>query len=143
MNREPITVRVTIRDTLPAVWARFTNPADIMQWNSASSDWHCPEAENDLRVGGRFRYRMAARDGSAAFDFEGTYTEVIPNKQIAFALGDARTVRVTFADGGDTVSVTETFDPEAFNPRELQQEGWQAILSRFAQHCEQNAHRPM
>ncbi len=139
MKLEPITVEVTIHDTLPDVWARFTTPADIMQWNSASSDWHCPEAENDLRAGGRFRYRMAARDGSAAFDFAGVYTEVEAQRLIAFALGDDRTVRVAFSAQGDRVTVTETFDPEGYNPREMQQAGWQAILSSFARHCEQSA----
>lgn len=44
-----------------------------MQWNQASPDWHCPSASIDLRVVGRHVARMAARDGSFGFDYEGTY----------------------------------------------------------------------
>jgi uncharacterized protein YndB with AHSA1/START domain len=135
----PITVRVVVQGDLPTVWQRFTTPADILQWNSASEDWHCPEAENDLRVGGRFRYRMAARDGSAAFDFEGAYTQVVPPALIAYTMDDGRAVRVIFAARGGEVTVAETFDPEGENPRDLQRQGWQAILNRFAYHCAQQA----
>lgn len=134
---KPITVRVVVQGDLPTVWQRFTTPADILQWNSASEDWQCPEAENDLRVGARFRYRMAARDGSAAFDFEGTYTKVAPHALIAYTMDDGRAVRVTFAARGGEVTVTETFNPDGENPRDLQRQGWQAILNRFAYHCAQ------
>lgn len=52
------------------------SPQHITQWNQASDDWHCPSADNDLRVGGSFSSKMAARDGSFEFDFEGIYDEV-------------------------------------------------------------------
>ncbi|MBC8044236.1 MAG: SRPBCC domain-containing protein [Rhizobacter sp.] len=54
-----------------AVWTKWTQPADIRQWYFASEDWHAPSAENELRAGGKFRTAMAAKDGSAGFDFEG------------------------------------------------------------------------
>lgn len=136
MKPELISIAVNIRTTLRDAWTRFTTPQDIMLWNSASDDWHCPEAENDLRPGGRFRYRMAARDGSAAFDFAGQYTEVAPQSLIAFLLDDGRSVRVSFSELHGEVTVTESFEPEAMNSLALQHQGWQAILNRFATHCE-------
>ncbi len=136
MKPEPITVAVNISTMLRDAWMRFTTPQDIMLWNSASDDWHCPEAENDLRPGGRFRYRMAARDGSAAFDFTGQYTEVVPQSLIAFLLDDGRSVRVSFSELHGEVTVTESFEPEAVHSLALQHQGWQAILNRFAAHCE-------
>jgi len=41
----------------------FTNPADVARWWGPIGV-RCPSAENDLRVGGRFRFAMRADDGS-------------------------------------------------------------------------------
>jgi len=49
-----------------------TKNVHITQWNNASEDWHTPRAENDLKPGGTFNYRMEAKNGSAGFDFRGT-----------------------------------------------------------------------
>ena len=44
-----------------------------MEWNHASENWYTSSAENDLslRAGGKFNYKMAARDGSYSFDISG------------------------------------------------------------------------
>lgn len=130
-----IIVERTVRAPLAAVWQAWTTPADIMQWNAASDDWHTTAATVDLRVGGQFRSRMEARDGSAGFDFEGTYTEVVPGQRLVYAFGD-RTAVVEFTDGPDGTTVREEFDPEQIHPVEMQRDGWQAILDRFARHVE-------
>lgn len=109
-----------------------------MRWNAASEDWHAPRAENDLRVGGVFRCRMEAKDGSAGFDFSGVYTEVIPQERIAYALDDQRTVEVQFTVEGNAVHIVETFVAEDANPVEMQRAGWQAILNNFKQYVEQS-----
>ncbi len=131
-----ITIEVTVAAPLEDVWRAWTTPADITCWNAASDDWHCPHASLDLRVGGAFSYRMAARDGSVAFDFEGTFTEVVPRERIAFAMGDARTVVVTFVPSATGVTVRETFEAESEHSGEQQRQGWQAILNRFRRHTE-------
>lgn len=136
MAAQKITVRTTVNRPPDEVWKKWTTPADVMAWNSASDDWHCPNATNDLRMGGAFNYRMEARDGSFGFDFFGIYDEVIPEKKIAYTLGDERKVEIEFspADGGTLV--TETFDAESENSPELQRDGWQAILDHFKRHAE-------
>ena len=116
----------------------FTTPTDITKWNQASDDWHSPSAENDLRPGGEFSYRMEAKDGSSGFDFGGVYDEVITNKRIAYTLGDGRKVEVNFTSKGDSTGVVETFEAEATNPIELQRGGWQAILDNFKRYVEAN-----
>lgn len=78
---------------------------------------------------------MEARDGSFGFDFAGTYTEVIPQRRIAYTFGD-RVGEVDFADGADGVTVTVTFDSETTHSEAQQREGWQAILDNFARHVE-------
>lgn len=74
---------------------------------------------------------MEARDGSAGFDFSGTYTDVVPHQKIAYTLGDDRTVEITFEETAQGVRVTETFDIENENSAEMQRAGWQSILNNF------------
>ncbi len=131
-----ITVETTVRAPLDKVWRAWTTPDDILRWNAASDDWHTTAAAVDLRVGGTFSSRMEAKDGSMGFDFEGTYTEVVPQERIAYAMDDGRTVVVEFAAEEAGVRVREVFDAEATNPMELQRQGWQAILDHFARYVE-------
>ncbi|MEG0188253.1 MAG: SRPBCC domain-containing protein, partial [Algoriella sp.] len=65
-----ITVDITIDAPLDKVWSAFNNPDDIVKWNQASPDWHCPKAENNLQIGGTLKSTMAAKDGSFQFEFE-------------------------------------------------------------------------
>ncbi len=135
-EKAPITVTTTVNAPVEQVWEAWNNPAHVVKWNAASEDWHTPKAENDLREGGSFSYRMEAKDGSFSFDFAGVYSEVKTNERIAYAMGDERKVDITFQADGDTTTVTETFDPESQNPVEMQQAGWQAILDNFKKYTE-------
>ncbi|PWS28636.1 polyketide cyclase [Pedobacter yonginense] len=137
-NSASITVKVIVNAPIEKVWEFWTNPEHITQWAFASPDWHAPKAENDLRSGGKFSTTMAARDGSMSFDFGGTYTNVIENKVIEYTIEDGRKVKIVFEGNGDQTNVIETFDPEQMNPREMQQDGWQAILDDFKKYTEEN-----
>ena len=75
-SKQTIIVETIIKAPVSNVWKSWTSPDDIVNWNFASDDWHSPEAENDLRTGGTFRWKMAAKDGSMSFDFEGKYTAI-------------------------------------------------------------------
>jgi uncharacterized protein YndB with AHSA1/START domain len=132
-----ITVQALVECGIDRAWDAYTNPAAITQWNFAVPEWHCPRAENDLRVGGTVRSRMEARDGSMGFDFEGVYTEVVPMERLAYALGEDRTVVATFRDAGhgDT-EVSVRFTPDPTNPLDMQRGGWQAILNNYKAYAE-------
>ena len=97
-------------------------------------EWHTTRSAVDLREGGKFAARMEAKDGSAGFDFEGTYTRVVPNKIIDFRMSDGREVNIEFVERDGGVLVRETFDTENENPAEMQRAGWQAILDNFGRH---------
>jgi uncharacterized protein YndB with AHSA1/START domain len=131
-----ITIETLVKADLNTVWAAWNNPEEIKQWNAASDDWHTTQSTVDLREGGKFSSRMEAKDGSAGFDFEGTYTRILPQKTIEYRLGDGRDVNVEFAEGADGVLVRETFEAESQIDREHQRRGWQAILDNFAKHVE-------
>jgi uncharacterized protein YndB with AHSA1/START domain len=131
-----ITVESLVKADLNAVWTAWSNPEDIKQWNAASDDWHTTESSVDLREGGKLSARMEAKDGSVGFDFEGTYTRIVPPKMIEYRLGDGRTVKVEFTADADGVRVRETFEAETENAPEMQRQGWQAILDSFVRHVE-------
>ncbi|MDK2123888.1 SRPBCC family protein [Parachitinimonas caeni] len=128
-----ITVETLVAAPLSQVWRAYTSPEDILQWNAASDDWHTTKAHVDLRVGGTFSSHMAAKDGSMGFDFAGTYTQIVEHALIEYTFG-GRMAKVVFAQTAEGVRVTVTFDGELTHSPEQQQQGWQAILDRFARH---------
>ena len=106
-----ITVETIVNAPLDHVWKVWNEPEHIMNWAFASDDWHAPRSENDLTVGGKFSTTMAAKDGSASFDFGGIYTAVKNHELIEY-------------------------DMEETNPEEMQRGGWQAILDNFKKYAE-------
>ncbi|MCO6473504.1 MAG: SRPBCC domain-containing protein, partial [Melioribacteraceae bacterium] len=108
----------------------------ITNWNFASDDWHCPSAENNLRIGGKLKSRMEAKDGTFGFDFEAVYDEVIEHEKIAFTLLDGRKVETLFEIVDGKTKVTTTFDAEEQNTVEMQRDGWQSILDNFKTYIE-------
>lgn len=86
-----ITVSTVVRGSIKSVWNAWTLPEHIIHWNFAADTWHAPAAVNDLQVGGKFTYRMEAKDGSEGFDFSGVYSEIIEHKVIAYTMDDGRT----------------------------------------------------
>ena len=136
MNATKITIESVISANTKNVWDCYTLPEHITKWNFASDDWHCPKAENDLRVGGKLKSRMEAKDGSFGFDFEAIYDEVINHKKISYNLTDGRQVITVFENQNGQTKVTTTFDAETQNSVELQRNGWQAILENFKKYVE-------
>jgi uncharacterized protein YndB with AHSA1/START domain len=134
--KKAISVTATVKAPVEKVWMLWTTPEHIMNWNNASPDWHTPNAQNDLREGGRFSYRMESRDGSTGFDFGGTYQKLDTHREILYAMDDDRKARVLFIPRGNQTTIEETFEPESSNPEELQRMGWQAILDNFKQYAE-------
>lgn len=135
-DKTVITVSAAINAPIEKVWACWTQPKHIMQWNQAAPDWHCPASAVDLRIGGKFSATMAAKDGSFSFDFWGTYDDILENELIMVTLGDGRKWKTTFASNGEVTEVVEQFEAEDQNPVEMQKGGWQSILNNFKQHSE-------
>ena len=131
-----ITVETRINASVSKVWNLWTDPRHIVRWYYASEDWHTPRAENDLRTGGKFMFRMEAKDGSMGFDFTGEYGKIEPMRRIEYTIPDGRNVQIFFVPEGDITEVTEIFEAEQTNPPELQKKGWQSILDNFKKYAE-------
>lgn len=136
MSNLKITIEVTIEKKLEQVWNLWNEPEHIMKWNHASEDWHTVRAENELRVGGKYFYRMEAKDGSIGFDCDAVYIEVLLMKKLEYIGFGDRTVTIHFQAQGEKTRIIETFDIENENPVELQKTGWQAILNNFRKYAE-------
>jgi uncharacterized protein YndB with AHSA1/START domain len=130
-----IIIETTVKAPIDIVWRAYTSPEDIIQWNAASDDWHTTSSSVELRVGGTFSSRMEAKDGSFGFDFAGTYTKIVPNELIEYVF-DNRSASVEFMQTNNGVKVRITFVAETEHTIEQQEEGWQAILNKFAKHVE-------
>lgn len=136
--KKTITIDSTVNAGADRIWEYWTKPEHITRWNSASDEWHTPQAENDLRKGGKFLFRMETKDGSMGFDFTGVYNEVIPKKVIAYKLEDGRNVDILFREETGQTHIIQTFEAEHENPIEMQRDGWQAILNNFKNYAEQH-----
>ncbi len=137
MKPSKVIIEVSINAPKEKVWQYYTSPEHITKWNFADPSWHCPNAENDMKIGGRYLARMEAKDGSFGFDFEAIYSQIIDGEQFTYGFAD-RTVNVKFTSEGNQATVVITFDPENINPVERQRAGWQSILNNFKNYTENN-----
>ncbi len=136
MEKTKVTIKANVNASAEQVWKLWNDPAHIVNWNTASEDWHSPRAENDVKVGGKFNIRMEAKDGSFGFDFSGVYDKVEKHQLIEYTMDDDRKVSVIFEEKNGQTYITETFEAESQNPVEMQQSGWQAILDSFKKYAD-------
>lgn len=137
-NINLVSIEAVINAPVEKVWKMYTSPEHVVNWNFASPEWHSPKAENDLKEGGRFNYRMEAKDGSAGFDFCGSYTLVEKYSAIEYTMDDDRGVKVVFERKDASTIVTVVFEAEKSNSVEMQKSGWQSILDNFKMYVEAN-----
>ncbi|PJE64853.1 MAG: polyketide cyclase [Candidatus Ryanbacteria bacterium CG10_big_fil_rev_8_21_14_0_10_43_42] len=133
-----ITVQTTVTAPIEKVWECWNEPKHLTKWVFASDDWEALSPENDLRIGGKLKITMSAKDKSQSFDFILTYTEIKENELLESVMDDGRKVKVEFKETAEGVKVIETFDPESENSEEVQRSGWQAILDNFKKYVENN-----
>lgn len=131
-----IQVQNTINAPIEKVWDLWTLPEHIMNWNNASADWHTPYVENDLKVGGKFKFTMAIKDGSDGFDFEGVYTNVEKFSVIEYKLFDNRRANVRFENNGNEVKLTESFEPTTEEASDMEEQFCNAIIQNFKKYVE-------
>lgn len=131
-----ITIETLVHAPINLVWDTWNSPNHVVHWNHASDDWHSPKADNNFVVGGKFVYRMEAKDNSFGFDFSGTYEEIVDKKRVVTRLDDNRLVKTEFHVENDSVRIVETFEAEDQNSIELQREGWSAILNNYKLYTE-------
>ena len=68
-----VRIERTFEAPAEAVFDAWTSPEVMRRWWHAGPEWETPEAEVDLRVGGRIRVVMRASDGTEV-EAQGEYT---------------------------------------------------------------------
>lgn len=136
MKPERIIASVLVCKPVELVWEKWVSPEDIRQWNIPFNDWYCPRAENDLREGGRFCFRMESSNGKEGFDHKGRYNKIIPRQLIGYTLDDGRQSDVEFQHIDQNTIIRESFEPESGLSPIAQRAFCQAVLDRFKKHVE-------
>jgi uncharacterized protein YndB with AHSA1/START domain len=119
------------------VWQAWTDPAVMARWIAPSDAFSITVAEADVRVGGRYRFRMEPPQGEAN-DVSGVYREVVPVQRLVFTWAWASspereslvTVELRGLDGRTelTLKHEQFFDDAA---RDRHGEGWGRCLGRL------------
>jgi uncharacterized protein YndB with AHSA1/START domain len=133
-----ITVQTIVTAPINKVWEFWTIPKHIQKWNNPTDDWQTSYVENDVRVGGKFKYTMSTKDEITSFDYEGIYTKVDKFLVIEYQLVDDRTGSIQFESQNDKVKITEIFEPEEGNPESDQKQFCQDVIDNFKKYTEAN-----
>ncbi len=133
-----ITVQNTIEASIDKVWEFWTLPKHIQNWNTAIDNWYTEYAENDLKVGGKFKYKMVQKGGNASFDFEGIYTKIENLLLIEYKLTDNRIGSVHFEKIDNKVKITEVFEPTKEDSESMQKQWCQTVIDNFKDYVENN-----
>lgn len=106
------------------VYRAFLDPEDLVHWSHAGGGWITPYARVDAKPGGEFHIGYSSGDGSEAFDFAGTYDELVEGERISYTIADGRKVWVAFSEEEGKTRVDLTLTLETVNSADLQRQGW-------------------
>ena len=120
------------------VWRAWTDPQALKKWWGPAPGEPVAVAELDVRVGGRFRIVFGGPKGTE-HEVQGTYTEVVPNRTLAFTWSWPRTtpereslVTIVFRQtpGGTELDFRheQFFDEKA---RDDHKRGWTGLLDKL------------
>ncbi|EON74846.1 hypothetical protein ADIS_4678 [Lunatimonas lonarensis] len=136
MTTEKITILTAVNAKIEKVWQYYNQAQHIIHWNFATDEWCCPKVETDFIEGGKYLARMEAKDGSFGFDFEAVFDEIREPEWVAYTMGDGPRAEIEFREEGEKTVVKISFDPDQSHSREMQRDGWQAILNNFKKYAE-------
>ena len=145
--REDVAIRAVIKRRVAAprerVFQAWTSAEQLQRWFFPSTDGDAmPQAEVDLRVGGRYRISMYAPDGNITAMVGGTYYEVQPPEKLVFSwaweaprleLSETLvTVELHEVQGATEIIITHEHFPDPAD-HERPAIGWNCSLERLTQ----------
>jgi uncharacterized protein YndB with AHSA1/START domain len=135
-----LVVRRTIRVPAEALFRAWTEPEQLVKWWGPPPA-RCPQAEIDLRVGGKYRIANAFPDGTTLW-IAGEFERISPPHELVFtwrvegAPGQDERVIVRFEGKGNTTEVVVTHEriPTA-DARGRHEQGWNGCLDGLARYA--------
>ena len=118
-DREIVITRV-LNGPRRLVYEAMTKPELIRRWLFSPPGWAMTVCEEDVRVGGAYRWEWAGPDGQTAMAMGGVYREVVPHERLVrtekFEFGgqpqegeQLGTLVFTEKDGKTTVTITVVY----------------------------------
>jgi uncharacterized protein YndB with AHSA1/START domain len=113
-----------------AVFDAWTSAEVLRRWFHVAPDWETPDAEVDLRVGGRVRVVMRRPDGTE-FGAGGKYTEIDRPRRIVMTWtfdddpSNQQLIELSFSESrGSTTVVMINSGISTDERRDAQHDGW-------------------
>src|SRR4051812_5898228 len=119
------------------VFDAWTDPEVLERWFAVDPDWDTPEADVDLRRGGRYPVPMRAPASGAEHTVEGEYGEVDRPSRLTYTWSWVDNpmdtfVTVEFQARGDATNVVLTHtDLPGEESRAQHEHGWNACLDNL------------
>jgi len=134
-----LVVRRTIYATAARVFEAWTQPAHLLKW-WGPDPVNCPEAEVDLRVGGRYRIANRFPDGKVLW-IVGEFERVTPPHELVYTwrvepesqASERVTVRFKPHGGATEVIIVHEHIPDRAT-RDMHERGWQGCLNGLAEY---------
>ncbi len=133
------TVRIERTFAAPAedVFDAWTSPEVMRRWFHCARDWETPEAEVDLRVGGKIRVVMRRPDGTEV-EAQGEYTLIDRPYRLVMTWtfddepSNEQLIELSFSESGGSTTVllvNSRISTEA--RRDAQDWGWHGCLDQL------------
>ncbi len=120
------------------VFDAWTSPEVMRRWFHCAPDWDTPEAEVDLRVGGRVRVVMRRPDGTRG-EARGEYTLIDRPHRLVMTWtfdddpANEQLIELSFTEtDGSTTVVMVNSGISTDKRREAQDAGWRGCLDELA-----------
>ncbi|MFZ0088390.1 MAG: SRPBCC domain-containing protein [Solirubrobacteraceae bacterium] len=132
-------VRIARTVAAPAqdVFDAWTNPEVMRRWFHCGPDWTTPEAEVDLRVGGKVRVVMRTPDGTQ-IGAHGEYTVIDPPHRLVMRWpfdddpSNEQLIELSFSEAeGLTTVLMFNSSISTDERRDAQDEGWRGCLDEL------------
>jgi uncharacterized protein YndB with AHSA1/START domain len=119
------------------VFDAWTSPEVMRRWFHCAPDWETPEAEVDLRVGGRVRVVMRRPDGTEA-EAHGEYTLIDRPRRLEMAWtfqddpSNEQLIELSFSESEDSTTVLLVNSRISTDERRRGQDwGWRGCLDQL------------
>ena len=120
------------------VFDAWTSPEVMRRWFHCAAGWDTPEAEVDLRVGGKVRVVMRRPDGTE-FGAQGQYTLIDRPRRLAMTWtfhddpSNVQLIELSFSESdGSTKVLMVNSGISTDERRDAQDEGWHGCLDELA-----------
>ena len=132
-------VRIERTFAAPAedVFDAWTSPEVIRRWLHCAPDWDTPEAEVDLRVGGKVRVVMRKPDGTE-IEAQGEYTLIDRPHRLVMTWtfdddpSNEQLIELSFSESeGSTTVLMVNSGISTDERRDAQDEGWHGCLDEL------------